>query len=74
MRILGASSVQSCFTLYIYRLPAYHINIVNSDLLVCGCRNWISYDIACLYEEQCQPSSESTWPACPENIKSNQQT
>ena len=45
-------------------------NIANPDLFACSCWTWIILDIACFYEEQCQPSSESAWPACPNNDKS----
>ena len=37
----------------------------NQDLLACGYRNWISLDIAHVYEEQYQTSSGSAWPSCP---------
>ena len=29
---------------------------------------WISVDIARFYEEHCQPSSGSAWPACPKTV------
>ena len=38
--------------------------IANPDLFACGSRTWISLDIARFYEEHCQPSSGSPWPAC----------
>ena len=38
-------------------------DIANPDFLGCCCRTWISLDIGCFYEEQCQPSSGSAWPA-----------
>ena len=43
------------------------IDIANPDLLACGSRIWISLDIAHFYEEHCQPSSGSAWPAGPKN-------
>ena len=56
---------------YLYLLPNLHLseaNIANPDLLVCGSRTWISLDIARFYEEHCQPSSGSAWPACPKTV------
>ena len=53
-----------------YRLPRLYLyvaDIENPDLFACGSRTWISFDIARFYEEHCQPSSESAWPACPKN-------
>ena len=43
------------------------VDIANPDLFACGSRTWISLDIARFYEEHCQPSSVSAWPACPKN-------
>ena len=43
-------------------------DIANPDLLACGSRTWISLDIARFYEEHCQPSSGSAWPACPKTV------
>ena len=52
---------------YRYLLPTVYLfvaDIANPDLFVCCCRTWICLDIARFYEEQCQPSSVSTWLAC----------
>ena len=52
-----------------YLLPTAYLSvadIANPDLLTRGCWTWINLDIARLYEEQCQPSSGSAWPACPQ--------
>ena len=38
-------------------------DIANPYLFVCRSLTWISLDIARLYEEHCQPSSGSAWPA-----------
>ena len=43
-------------------------DISNPDLLACGSRTWFSLDIARFYEEHCQPSSGSTWLACPKTV------
>ena len=65
LRILGATGVQSCCTLSIF--VSYRelsvADIANPDLFACGCRSWISLDDARSYEEQCQTSSGSEWPA-----------
>ena len=53
---------------YRYLLPNLYVSvadIANPDLLACGSRTWISLDIARFYEEHCQPSSVSAWPASP---------
>ena len=55
---------------YRYLLPNLYLSvtdIANPDLFACSGRTWISLDISCLYEEHCQPSSGSAWPACPKN-------
>ena len=39
-------------------------DIANPDLFVSGCRTWICLDITRFYDEQCQPSNGSVWPAC----------
>ena len=47
LRILGVPSIQSCPP-YGYLLPNMYLfmtDIVNPDLLVCGCRTWICLDI-----------------------------
>ena len=52
---------------YRYLLPNIYLSvadIANPDFLGCCCRTWISLDIARFYEEQCQPSIGSAWPAC----------
>ena len=36
---------------YRYLLPNLYLSV--ADLLVCGCRTWISIDIARFYDEQC---------------------
>ena len=54
---------------YEYLLPTVYLfmaNITHPALFVCGCRTWICLDITCFYEEQ--PSSGSTWPACPKTV------
>ena len=54
---------------YRYLLPNMYLSvadIANPDFLGC-CLNWISFDIARFYEEQCQPSSRSALPAFPTN-------
>ena len=43
-------------------------DIANPDLFACGSRTWISLDIARFYEEHCQPSSGSAWPARPKSV------
>ena len=51
-----------------YLLPNLYLSvadIANPDLFACGGRTWISLDITRFYEEHCQPSSGSDWPACP---------
>ena len=53
---------------YRYLLPNLYLfvaDIANPDLFACGSRTWISIDIARFYEEHCQPSIGSAWPACP---------
>ena len=40
-------------------------DIVNPDLFGCGSQTGISLDITRFYGKHCQPSSGSTWPACP---------
>ena len=55
---------------YRYLLPNWYMSVadtVNPVLFACGSRTWTSLDIACFYEEHCQPSSRSAWPACPKN-------
>ena len=52
---------------YRYLLPnlyLYVADIANPNLFGCGSQTWISLDITCFYEEHCQPSSGSAWPAC----------
>ena len=54
-----------------YLLPTVYLSvtdIANSDLFTGGCRTCISLDIARFYEEQCQPSRVSAWPACPKTV------
>ena len=54
-----------------YLLPNMYLyieDITNPDLLILCCRTWISIDITRFYEEQCQPSSGSAWPACPKTV------
>ena len=43
-------------------------DIANPDLFACGGRTWTSLDIARFYEEHCQLSSGSAWPACPKTV------
>ena len=53
---------------YRYLLPILYLSvtdIANPDLFACVSRTWISFDIGHFYEEHCQPSSESAWPASP---------
>ena len=55
---------------YRYLLPNLYLSmadIANPDLFACGSRIWISLDIAHFYEDHCQPSSGSAWPAFPKN-------
>ena len=55
---------------YRYLLPYLYLSVADiaiPDLFECGSRTWISLDIACFYEELCQPSSGSALPACPKN-------
>ena len=55
---------------YRYLLPTVYLSvadIVNMELLACGCRTWICLNIARFYEEQCQPSSGFAWPYGPKN-------
>ena len=66
LRIWGAPSVQSCFTLWIL-LPNMYLfiaDITNPDSFV-----WCCLGITRFYEEQRQPSSGSAWLACPQNGK-----
>ena len=54
-----------------YRLPTVYLSvsdIANSDLLVCGCRNWNSLDISRFSKEQCQSTSVSAWPTCQKTV------
>ena len=44
--------------------------IIYIDLFACGCRIWISIDIASFYEEQCQPSQRAHMAGLPKNGKS----
>ena len=63
--ILCAPSVQS-YRPYRYLLHTVYLSvadIANPDLLGCNCRIWISFDITHFNEEQCQPSSGSSWQA-----------
>ena len=39
---------------YRYIFPTVYLFV--GDLLACGCRTWISINIARMYEEQCHPS------------------
>ena len=48
----------------------YMADIENPDMFVSGCQIGICLDITSFYEEQRQPSSGSTWPACKKNGKS----
>ena len=59
LRILGASSVQSCCTLFIS--ASYRVFIFGRyrKFFLCCCRTWICLDITRLYEEKRQPSSGS---------------
>ena len=55
---------------YRYLFPNLYLSVAdvaNPDLLACGSRTGISLDIARFYQEHCQPSSGSAWPACPKN-------
>ena len=55
---------------YRHLLPNLYLSvadIAHPDLFACGSRSWISLDIARFYEENCQPSSWSAWPAFPKN-------
>ena len=55
---------------YRYMLPNLYLsvaNIANPDFFACVSRTWISLDIGHFYEEYCQPSSGSAWPACTKN-------
>ena len=54
-----------------YLLPNLYFSvadIVNPVLFACGSRTWISLDITRFYEEHCQPSSGSAWPACQKTV------
>ena len=54
---------------YRYLLPTMYLfmaDIANADLFVC--RIWISLDITRFYEEQRQPSSGFTRPACSKTV------
>ena len=65
LHILGAPNVQS------YLLPNFYLpvaDIVNPDLFACSSRTWIILDIARFYEDHCQPSSGSAWPACQKTV------
>ena len=56
---------------YQYLLPNLYLSvadIANPDLFVCGSQTWISLDIVCFYEEHCQPSNGSAWPAFPKTV------
>ena len=56
---------------YRYLLPNFYFSvtdIANPDLFACGSRTWFSLDIARYYEEHCQPSSGSAWPACQKTV------
>ena len=56
---------------YRYLIPNLYLSvadIANPDLFACGSRTWISLEIALFYEEHCQPSSGSAWPACQKNV------
>ena len=55
--------IDICFLTYICLWQISQIQTV----CVCGGRTWISLDIARFYEEHCQPSSGSAWPACQKN-------
>ena len=53
---------------YRYLLPNLYLSvadIANPDLFACSSCTWISLVTARFYEEHCQPSSGSAWPACP---------
>ena len=66
LRILDAPSFNPIVP-YRYLLPNMYLSvaeIANPDFLGCCCQTWSSLDIARFYEEQCQPSSGSAWPAC----------
>ena len=55
---------------YRYMFPNVYlfvVDIMNLDLCVC-CQTWMCLDITRFYEEQCQPFSGCTWPACPQNF------
>ena len=47
---------------YRYRLPNLYLSVADPDLLACGSGTWISLDIACFYEEHCQPSNRVGLP------------
>ena len=70
---LGAPSVQSCCNLSISAPNLYLsvADIANPDLFACSNWTWISLDIAHFYEEHCQPSSGSAWPACPKGNRAH---
>ena len=45
---------------YRYLIPNMYLSVADITkpvLLMCCCRTWISLDIVCFYEEQCQPSN-----------------
>ena len=56
---------------YRYLLPNVCLSvadIANPDFLGCCCLTCFSLDIARFYEEQCQPSNGSVWPAGPKTV------
>ena len=56
---------------YRYLFPNMYLSVadVANPAFIGGCcQTWISLDIGRFYEEQCQPSSGSAWPACPKTV------
>ena len=43
-------------------------NDIPGSLFECGCQTWISLDIACFYEEQCQPFSGFAYRLAPPKL------
>ena len=66
----GLGVLKYVVCLFNYLLPNLYLSVTdieNPDLFACSSWTWISLNIARIYEEHCQPSSGSAWPACPKN-------